>query len=94
MLGRTASRVVAASSRRPVFQTARRTLLDKPNTIKSQQAEMQKGATPYLRGEEDPTYLRKSSDMVRYFFYLLGLGARCVRRRGACFERECRLLTC
>ncbi|CAK9019877.1 50S ribosomal protein L22 [Durusdinium trenchii] len=32
------------------------------NTIIEQQKSFQKGATPYLRGDVDPTYLRKSSD--------------------------------
>jgi len=27
-----------------------------------QQKEFQRGATPYLRGDADPTYLRKSTD--------------------------------
>ena len=40
----------------------RRTLLDKPNTILEQQREIQGSATPYLRGEADPTYLRRQGD--------------------------------
>mmetsp|Transcript_10797 Transcript_10797/g.12382 ORF Transcript_10797/g.12382 Transcript_10797/m.12382 type:complete len:80 (+) Transcript_10797:19-258(+) len=40
----------------------RRTMFDRPNTIIEQQKAMQKGQTPYLRGDADPTYLRKSGD--------------------------------
>jgi hypothetical protein len=40
----------------------KRTMFEKPNTILEEQRAMQKGATPYLRGDADPTYLRKSSD--------------------------------
>ena len=41
---------------------SRRTLLDKPNTILQEQRQMQGEATPYLRGEADPTYLRLPGD--------------------------------
>jgi len=33
-----------------------------PNTVNEQQRFFQKGSTPYLRGDVDPTYLRKASD--------------------------------
>ena len=45
---------------RTTFQ--KRTMFEKPNTVLEQQREMQKGATPYLRGDADPTYLRRPSD--------------------------------
>jgi len=37
-------------------------MFERPNSILQQQQEIQKGATPYLRGDADPTYLRKSGD--------------------------------
>ncbi len=54
--------VVRAGLRRGVAVQQRRTLFDQPNNVIKNQADMQKGATPYLRGEADPTYLRKSGD--------------------------------
>jgi hypothetical protein len=40
----------------------KRTMFEKPNTILEQQRELQGGATPYLRGDADPTYLRRPAD--------------------------------
>ena len=54
--------VVRAGLRRGVAVPQRRTLFDAPNNVLKNQADMQKGATPYLRGEADPTYLRKGGD--------------------------------
>jgi hypothetical protein len=54
--------VVRAAARRGVAQQQRRGMFDGPNNVVKNQADMQKGATPYLRGEADPTYLRKSGD--------------------------------
>jgi hypothetical protein len=54
--------VVRAAARRGAVQQQRRTMFEGPNNVIKNQAEMQKGATPYLRGEADPTYLRKSGD--------------------------------
>jgi len=54
--------VSAAARQQPSRLTARRTLLDRPNTIIKQQREIQGEATPYLRGDADPTYLRRPGD--------------------------------
>mmetsp|Transcript_15400 Transcript_15400/g.17439 ORF Transcript_15400/g.17439 Transcript_15400/m.17439 type:complete len:90 (-) Transcript_15400:146-415(-) len=48
--------------RNGVARVQRRTLFEGPNPVKEQQQMFQKGSTPYLRGEADPTYLRKGTD--------------------------------
>eukprot|EP00514_Thraustochytrium_sp_LLF1b_P013141 CAMPEP_0184544876 /NCGR_PEP_ID=MMETSP0199_2-20130426/3922_1 /TAXON_ID=1112570 /ORGANISM="Thraustochytrium sp., Strain LLF1b" /LENGTH=88 /DNA_ID=CAMNT_0026939109 /DNA_START=103 /DNA_END=369 /DNA_ORIENTATION=- len=60
MIGVVARRMAAA----PVARKQVRTLMDAPNKVLSTQQFYQKGATPYLRGDADPTYLRKSSDSM------------------------------
>ena len=59
---------------RPTQRQQRRTLLDTKNTILEQQRAIQKGATPYLRGAEDPTYLRLNGDKT-IFMTFMGLTA-------------------
>jgi hypothetical protein len=54
--------VLRAAARRGVAQQQRRTMFDGPNNVIKNQAIMQKGASPYLRGDADPTYLRKNGD--------------------------------
>jgi len=59
MLAQAARRIAAPAVR---ARTQVRTLMDHPNAVNQGQRDFQKGATPYLRGDADPTYLRKSSD--------------------------------
>mmetsp|Transcript_2920 Transcript_2920/g.4193 ORF Transcript_2920/g.4193 Transcript_2920/m.4193 type:complete len:93 (+) Transcript_2920:63-341(+) len=62
MIGQIARRTARPAAKRLTQQ--RRTMFDNagPNTINEQQRAFQKGSTPYLRGDADPTFLRKSSD--------------------------------
>jgi len=53
MIGAAARRSVPLMRRQVGVQ--RRTMFDRPNTIIEQQKAMQKGQTPYLRGDADPT---------------------------------------
>eukprot|EP00512_Aurantiochytrium_limacinum_P002551 CAMPEP_0171504760 /NCGR_PEP_ID=MMETSP0958-20121227/11778_1 /TAXON_ID=87120 /ORGANISM="Aurantiochytrium limacinum, Strain ATCCMYA-1381" /LENGTH=89 /DNA_ID=CAMNT_0012040693 /DNA_START=31 /DNA_END=300 /DNA_ORIENTATION=- len=49
----------------PNFRRAQvRLMSETPNPVKEQQKAFQKGATPYLRGDADPTYLRNKSDPI------------------------------
>ena len=71
MIGQAVRRSAAPAARRLVNgrpQQVRRLRIDQPdapNRIIQKQRELQGGATPYLRGDADPTYLRKGqSDMM------------------------------
>jgi Cytochrome c oxidase subunit VII len=39
-------------------------MFERPNTVLEQQKIIQKGSTPYLRGDADPTYLRLPADKL------------------------------
>eukprot|EP00924_Labyrinthula_sp_SR-Ha-C_P013321 snap_masked-scaffold_45-processed-gene-1.43-mRNA-1 protein AED:1.00 eAED:1.00 QI:0/-1/0/0/-1/1/1/0/88 len=68
-------RVLSTFRGHSVLRQQKRGFMDAPNKIGESQKIFQRGETPYLRGEADPTYWRKSSDtMVNYALFAACIG--------------------